>query len=248
MSIDFQPLIMALQKYRNGGGAWADLERATEKAGIKVSASTILRTATEQTEPTTRTWEALWRAKSNIIPTPPWITSNRNNSIFIGTDSDGSPEYANREDYIRGAFHMLEEADFPAMKLLPLFDAGAGEPSSFSDGGYPVGESGDYVTIPDEGLDEHSFAVKIHGDSMSPYLNEGDIAIVVPSAPLQNGKLCFATWFHDEVGDRLVKRYYKYGDTVVLKSDNQAHEDIVLDENNGTVVKLFRVTKSIREE
>lgn len=95
-------------------------------------------------------------------------------------------------------------------------------------------------------VDEHTFYVKIHGKDMSPYLNKGDIAVVVPSAELINGRLCFATWPSKD-GRRLVKRYYQYGDTIVLKSDNPAFEDVEINANNGNGVKIYRVKKSIRE-
>ncbi len=136
-----------------------------------------------------------------------------------------------------------------SMIYIPVFNGKADEPSSFTDEGYPVGMSSEYVSIPRKGADEHTFGIKIYGRSMSPYLNPGDIVIVVPGAPLVNGKLCFAAWPDDD-GRKLVKRYYRYGDTIVLKSDNpdSKYSEITLAAENSKSIRMYRVTKSIRGE
>ena len=128
-----------------------------------------------------------------------------------------------------------------ALQRIPVFDAQGGISGAWTDGGYPVGEASDFEWLPSHLVDENSFIVIIHGDSMAPALPEGSRALVVPSQPLEPGKLCFAAFPGDD-GDRLVKRYYRYGDTVVLKSDNPAFPEITLNANNGREVKLYRVT------
>lgn len=130
---------------------------------------------------------------------------------------------------------------------VPIFDAGAGEPSSFSDAGYPVGSAAEFMALPKSIVDENSFLVKIHGDSMEPTAFAGDLALVVPSASLNNGNLCFATWSDDEFGDRMVKRFRKAGETIVLESDNKKHDPIVLTETNGRNVRFYRITKLIKD-
>ena len=130
---------------------------------------------------------------------------------------------------------------------LPIFDAGMGEPSGWSDHGYPLGFASEYVAMPKKDIDTNSFAVRCHGDSMEPTLFEGDTVVVVPSAQLINGKLCFATWWQDERGDRLVKRYRKHGDIIFLESDNRDYDPIILTPENGKGVKIFRVTKLLRD-
>jgi SOS-response transcriptional repressor LexA len=127
------------------------------------------------------------------------------------------------------------------LQRIPVFDAQGGISGAWTDGGYPVGEASDFEWLPSHLVDENSFIVIIHGDSMAPALPEGSRALVVPSRPLEPGKLCFAAFPGDD-GDRMIKRYYQYGDTVVLKSDNPAFPDITLDANNGKGVKLYRVT------
>ena len=133
-------------------------------------------------------------------------------------------------------------------RQIPVFNAGAGEPSHFTDGQSPVGLSEDYVTVPQNKTDANTFAVRVQGDSMAPRILPGDLAVVVPSRPLDQGKLCFATWADDDAGQRLVKRYYRYGDTIVLRSDNPEHEEITLDGSNGKNVRIFRVTMIISVE
>lgn len=147
------------------------------------------------------------------------------------------------------SFEVSEEYYATEFSTIPVYNGGAGEPSGFSDQGYPAGVSDSYISIPKRGVDEHTFGVKIHGNSMAPHLNPGDVVIVVPSATLANGKLCFVTW-PDDHGRRLVKRYFKYGNTIVLKSDNPdpKHKDIELNDENAQDVRIYRVTKSIREE
>ena len=135
----------------------------------------------------------------------------------------------------------------PRLARVPVFDAQAGQPASWSDGGYPVGFSSEYEYLPNNLVDENSFCVRIHGDSMEPGLKEGDVVLVKPSAALQNGKLCFAS-FPGEDGDRMVKRYFRYGGTIVLRSDNDSYEEITLEGEGGPEVRIYRVTRSIRVE
>ena len=135
----------------------------------------------------------------------------------------------------------------PDLVRVPVFDAQAGQPASWTDGGYPTGYSSEYEYLPANLVDENSFCVTIHGNSMEPNLSEGDRVLVKPSAPLVNGRLCFAS-FPGEDGDRLVKRYYRYEDTIVLRSDNPAYDEITLSRENGRDVRIYRVWRSIRQE
>ena len=112
-----------------------------------------------------------------------------------------------------------------------------------------MGESDDFVFYPSKSCDDNTFGVRAHGDSMSPTLHDGDVAIVVPSAPLEQGKLCFASWSYYEDGKRLIRRYYKYGDTVVLHPDNPAAgKEITLDDSNSHGVNLYRVKAIQRDD
>ncbi|PIU49673.1 MAG: hypothetical protein CO012_02935 [Syntrophobacterales bacterium CG_4_8_14_3_um_filter_49_14] len=143
-------------------------------------------------------------------------------------------------------FGVTMEADVikPKGKFVPVFDAGAGEPSSFDDMGYPIGVSNQYEWVDYKGIDKNSFGVIIHGDSMSPIINEGDLAIIKPSETLENGSFCFA---YSADGNRRVKRYYRYGETIVFRSENPKHKDIEINAKNTDSVRLYRVTRIIKK-
>lgn len=129
---------------------------------------------------------------------------------------------------------------------VPVFDSGAGQPSHFSDGGYPVGEAADYVFLPTGDVDENTFCVTVHGDSMADTFWPGDKVLVVPSASLASGDICFASW-PDEFGQRLVKRFRQAGQTIILESDNKAYDPIILNPDTDTGVRIYRVTQLIRK-
>ena len=124
---------------------------------------------------------------------------------------------------------------------VPVFDAQGGPAFAWSDGGYPVGAAGDFEYMISDMVDENSFVLIVHGESMAPGLPAGARVLVVPSEPLENGKLCFAA-FPGEDGDRMVKRYYRYGENIVLRSDNPAYTEISLDRDSGRGVRIYRVT------
>ena len=135
------------------------------------------------------------------------------------------------------------------MAKIPVFNGGAGEPSLWTDEGYPIGHSSEYVAIPANGTDENTFAVKVHGESMAPFLLPGDIVVVVPSARLANGEVCFATWQNDG-GEKLVKRFYRYGDVVVLRSDNpnkKRFPDLEIGVEEFNRIRMFRINQVIRK-
>ena len=129
----------------------------------------------------------------------------------------------------------------PHYVRVPVFDAQGGLTGAWTDGGYPVGEASAYETLPSNMVDENSFIVVVHGDSMAPGLPSGGKALVVPGKPLENGKRCFVS-FPGEDGDRMVKRYYRYGDRILLRSDNPAFPDLELTEDNSHGVRIYRVT------
>ncbi|RLA88599.1 MAG: hypothetical protein DRG20_05885 [Deltaproteobacteria bacterium] len=131
-------------------------------------------------------------------------------------------------------------------RKVPVFTAGAGPNLSFTDMGYPVGVSDRMEHVPISITDEHTFGVVIKGDSMEPTLSEGDIAIVVPSAELQNGKLCYA--YFPETEETLIKRYRKIGETIFLESDNKQYDPIIITPDSPKEVKIYRVKRLIREE
>lgn len=67
------------------------------------------------------------------------------------------------------------------------------------------------------------FGLKIKGDSMSPRICDGDVVIVHKQEEAETGDTVIATINGD---DAVCKRYYCYGDTVLLRSNNPAYDDI----------------------
>ena len=66
----------------------------------------------------------------------------------------------------------------------------AGYPKDFTDLSYHKGVADDYVSCPDL-HDRDAFAARVHGDSMTPKYQEGNIVIFSPSLPPRDGDDCF---------------------------------------------------------
>jgi len=109
------------------------------------------------------------------------------------------------------------------LPLIGMAQAGAG--GYFDDGGFPVGAGWDEVHFPDV-TDEHSYALEISGDSMTPAYREGDIVIVSPAAPVRRGDRVVVKTTEGEVLAKELKR--QTARTIELKSLNPEHPDRVL--------------------
>jgi len=66
-------------------------------------------------------------------------------------------------------------------------------------------------------------ALLVVGDSMEPNLSDGDYVCVKLQPEAENGKSIVARID----GEVAVKRFYKYNDTIVLRSDNKKYPDII---------------------
>jgi repressor LexA len=66
----------------------------------------------------------------------------------------------------------------------------AGYPRDFSDMSYPPRVADDYIGCPDLD-DQDAFAARVHGDSMTPKYNQGDIVVFSPAAVPKDGDDCF---------------------------------------------------------
>lgn len=94
------------------------------------------------------------------------------------------------------------------------------------------------------GVDKNIFGVRVNDDSMAPILSVGNTAWVYPSEPLSNGCVCLATW---PDGKRLIKRYFKYGDKIVLRSEKGGEDEIALDSQRDNEIRIYRI-KGISKE
>ena len=97
-----------------------------------------------------------------------------------------------------------------ARKSFPLFDGiAAGEPRLMPDG----------VTLyVDATVDvQADYVLKVHGDSMiGARINDGDYVFIRQQPEVENGEIAAVA-----IGDEAtLKRFYKYGDVVVLRGEN----------------------------
>ena len=118
-------------------------------------------------------------------------------------------------------------------RVIPLYRSGAAA-------GYaaPVfGEDFDYLTVEDDVPQAAEFAVRIQGDSMEPFIADGDV-VYVNRDPLGIGDV--GIFWVD--GDMLCKQYYKDSAGVVyLFSLNRARADadVVLTADSGRRLACF---------
>ena len=111
-------------------------------------------------------------------------------------------------------------------RRVPLVsDVPAGDPAEMFDD-YPVGHGMDVVTCPAELDDPNAFALRLSGDSLEPRFSDGDIAIVSPNHPWQEGSLVVAKIAGDSVTCKYVRTR---GTTVTLSPGNPRYSPRILD-------------------
>ena len=104
------------------------------------------------------------------------------------------------------------------MRLIPVVSkVAAGDPAGFTDGEYPAGWADEFVPSPADIDDAHAFALRVHGESMSPRFRDGDIVICAPSRAAENGDAVVAKVKSDET---TCKIYYLDGKNVILSPVN----------------------------
>lgn len=111
-------------------------------------------------------------------------------------------------------------------KIIPLFVAAAGPGEPVSDEGF-----GDYEVDADS---DANFAVKISGDSMEPYLHDGEVVLCKRKRP-EIGDLAVIM----VNGFLVVKQYITDGLNIYLRSMNRNRKDLDVDiwsSGNDTVV------------
>jgi phage repressor protein C with HTH and peptisase S24 domain len=90
------------------------------------------------------------------------------------------------------------------MRLIPVVSrVAAGDPATFTDGEFPAGFAEEFVPAPADIDDINAFALRIHGDSMSPRFRDGDIVICSPSRLPENGDAVVAKVRGDETTCKL---------------------------------------------
>lgn len=130
----------------------------------------------------------------------------------------------------------------PTRKVV-VFSANCGHGITWTDGGTPVGDSLDTIELPLEWLNANSFCIRVHNNSMEPSLREGDLVLVDPLAKVTTNDIVFVSLSDD--GDKLIKRYRPAGESIVLESDNRAYDPIILNQNNGREVRVYKVVRLV---
>lgn len=83
----------------------------------------------------------------------------------------------------------------------------------------------EWLVMPASVAREGDFALTVHGDSMAPALEEGDIAIVRPQPEVPLGSIAVASPKADP-DQGIVKRYVKRDRVPLLCSDNPDYEEV----------------------
>lgn len=90
---------------------------------------------------------------------------------------------------------------------------------------------------------EGTFALRVKGDSMKDAgILDGDIVVVRPDNRPSRGDIVVAYW-QDEA---TVKRFFRNGDRIVLRPENESYEDIVVEPRQEDFRILGRVVGVLR--
>ena len=108
-----------------------------------------------------------------------------------------------------------------SVPLIGFAQAGAG--GFFDDGGFPVGQGWEEVSLPAGGVGENAYALQVQGDSMLPLYRDGDVLIVEPGARVRKGDRIVAKTASGEVMAKILAG--RTARHVELVSLNPAHPD-----------------------
>jgi hypothetical protein len=221
VKLNFEILRAALIAYQERQGHGAWRELQRMTG---VHSSSIAKFAKGETKPQLESWSRLHAGAPHIIPAP----------VLEGSPSP--PQVS--ADPLPGG-----------LVQVPVFPCGAGSDRYWTDGGHPVGTSDEYIALPVSMVGPNTFAVHIHGESMLPTLAPDDLAVVDPSQEPIHGEIVFVTW-PDDNGGRVARRFFRYGDTIVLRPDNPDREQYpeeTLTARNGRGVRIFPITHCVKK-
>lgn len=91
------------------------------------------------------------------------------------------------------------------------------------------------------------FALKVHGDSMSPILIEDDIVIIKKQDDFENGDIVVAIVNGDEA---TIKKGKKNENSILLQPLNPSYEPLIFtyDEMESIPVKIIGIVKQLKRE
>jgi phage repressor protein C with HTH and peptisase S24 domain/transcriptional regulator with XRE-family HTH domain len=149
----------------------------------------------------------------------------------------GDVRFSSTSPDIERALKRLEEMAEPGSRVgyrrtVPVVGhVSAGEGFAFTDGGYPAGEGFDQVELPpgvDPGLAQRLYCVRVRGDSLREFINEGALLFIKPESweEIKDGDLVI---FKDTGEKRaFVKKVEFAGSNLILRSMNPQYRNIVL--------------------
>jgi len=98
----------------------------------------------------------------------------------------------------------------------------------------------EYISLPD--IPKGAYAFIVRGESMSPVLRDGDYAVFIVHADINNGDLVLV---NNEWGESLLKRYQKKGKEVFLISDNPDYATIKFNRRYKIIGKVIVAWRKI---
>ena len=126
------------------------------------------------------------------------------------------------------------------VRRVPVFDIEGGYNLDFDDGGYPVGQAGDYALVPDI-TDPNAFAACLHGDSMRPEFVDGEILTFSCMADIKSGD--YALVRHRDHGATF-KQVFLEGPFVRLRPLNPSYPELTWRQDElVTMARLVQKSK-----
>lgn len=147
--------------------------------------------------------EALVPIAKALSTTPAYLMGWTDDPADSGTPEKTIPVYENIEPI--------------ATQSLPVYDGiAAGKPRFMND------KIQLYASVTTDV--KADFILKVHGDSMiGARINDGDLVFIHQQPEVENGEIAAVA-----IGDEAtLKRFYKYGDTVVLRPENPTYSEMI---------------------
>jgi repressor LexA len=125
----------------------------------------------------------------------------------------------------------LTDTPHPIVTLIPLLGQIAAGPPIFA-----IQDVVEHISVPTGFLGSGAyFALHVSGESMKDVgINHGDIAIIRYQDTVQDGEIAAVILENDAT----LKRFYRHADRIVLRSENSAFQDLVVQQNDCLQVRI----------
>lgn len=95
----------------------------------------------------------------------------------------------------------------------------------------------------DLGNPDNFFYYKMHGDSMSPHIENGDIALIKKQSTIESGEVAAVIYGDNPV---MLRRVIKNSDITVLQPFNPQHQSIFISSSENLII-LGKLTETIKK-